>query len=240
MAQATIKTGIRGLDADLQALFEAASGERLQDIKGAIANPQLTEDQLFAIVPKAIFRVVVGLRQPSTYAALMENVPKEARPYLEKAKEVAEKHFLDLLTHPAVVGRLSPPGARKDTSSLAGALNVITAVRHIPGWGGSPPKMRPWSRLVFVGLDDKVLLDSACDWDDMLGLVEHITDALACEMTSGKALAELQLVEVPDRDKIAERLKEIDANLKVVKQLSRLYGVEVSGSHSSESPSDET
>ena len=208
MAQAKINTGIKKLDDDLQALFDVVSSDKLQEIKAAIANPSLSEDELFAVVPQAIVRVLLALREPSSYRSLMGQVPAEAKPILEKAKEAVEKHFSDVLKHPGILCRFSPPGTAEEASPLLEALNVILGLDHFSSWTGTPPKMRPVSRLVFLSTDDRVILDSLCDWDDLLQLVRSIIEILCCEMENGRALAELQLVHIPDKDKNGQALSE--------------------------------
>jgi hypothetical protein len=237
MPKIRISTGIKELDADLQVLAEAVSADRLPEIKAAIANPDLSEDELFSVVPQGLFRLIVLLREPVAYHSLLSRTPKEAKQQLDKARETVERHFSDILKHPSLTRFFSAPGLqREEISPLVGALNIINAVNHYSGWIGSPPKLQPSTRLALFGVDDQVLLFSTCDWDDLLFLVASIADILVCEMEQGRPLAELQMVELLDRDKMVSRLQEIEKSLEKIKLLGRLYGLKVDESEESDSP----
>jgi hypothetical protein len=225
MPASKASTGFEGLDDDLRKLFDANSVERRREVKAAIADPRLSEEELFDIVPQAILRLALALREPSSYKALLKQVNEEARQQLEKAKEIIEQHFADIVKHPSLLRRFSLPGEDDDAPTLVNALNFIAEVDHFACWTGAPPAMRPASRLVFWGVDGEILLNSTCDWEDLLFLTQTLSGILICEMKSGKALAEQRLVDLPEKERMVKRLQTLEKNIEKIKQLGRLYGL---------------
>ncbi|HEY7313274.1 MAG TPA: hypothetical protein VH643_28250 [Gemmataceae bacterium] len=232
MAANDVETGIERLDADLQSLFEANTAERRRQIKAAISNLDLSEEEFFSVVPLSILRLTLALRNPDSYKSLLKTVKEEATPRLEKAKEVIEQHFTDILKHPSILHFFSLPSegekegeAEDEAPTALDALNIITKVEHFPGWVGSPPAMRPASRIMFSGIDHQLLLDSTCDWDDMLYLSQTLTSMLICEMENGKSLAENHLIDLPYKDSMMTRLRSLEEDLKKLKQLAKKYGL---------------
>jgi hypothetical protein len=224
MAEARATTGIAGLDADLGKLFELPK-EKLDEIKAAIADHALTEDQLFDIVPKAIYRLTAGLLDPTTYQSLISSIPITARPGLEEARGIVTANFAGLLKHPALVRLIA-----KDTAGLPSfqqIANTITSVRHVPGWTGKPPKLSPMSRVQLLGVGNQLLLDSTCDWDDLLLVSKSFADTLRCEMKAGVELANLKQVELSKetKERIARFVRRLENNIKHIKQFGESYGI---------------
>jgi hypothetical protein len=224
MAKGQINTGIDGLDSDLRQLFEVVGTEKGREIKEAIADYSLTTEQLFDVVPLAILRLTWGLRDPEVFKGLLDRIPEEAKPQLKEAKDIIEYQFVDILKHPAAL-----PSLRSEEHRPLESLNEIVAVSYIPGWAGSPPQMRPASRLFILGAGDRILLDSACSWDDLLYLAETITRILACEMKDGLELARLKLVKLPGKAVMQRRLRNLEKNLQLIKNRGRPFGLQDNG-----------
>jgi hypothetical protein len=231
MAETNINTGIKALDADLRELFDANTPKKRQEIKAAIGNYELSKEELFEVVPQAIFRVVVGLRSPSAFKMLLEGLNEGSRQHLEKAREIVEQHFVDILKHPALA-QMSL-GAEDDDDDdhrfASDVLNSVAKIKHMPQWKGQAPKMSPASRVAFFGVDQNILLDSVFDWDDYLFVAEALLGMLVCEMKSGKPLAELGQVELPDKKTMQKRVQAIQDNLVAIKELSVIYRFDTIG-----------
>ena len=223
MSEANIKTGIKALDADLRVLFDANTPKKRQEIKAAIGNYELSRVELFEIVPEAIFRVVVGLRSPTTFKFLLEKVKEGARPHLENAREIVEQHFADILKHPAIVTMGTDDEDEDDHNFNSEVLNSITKIRHMPQWRGQPPQMIPASRVAFFGADKNLLLDSVFEWDDYIFVAESLLGMLVCEMKSGKSLAELGQVELPNKKGMRARIQALQEHLVAIKELGETY-----------------
>jgi hypothetical protein len=229
MSELNINTGIELLDDDLRAVFEAVTPKKRQAIIAAIGNYDLSKSEFFEIVPQAIFRVVAGFRNPSGFKSLLEKVNEESRPHLERAREIAEQHFADILKHPAIMPLAAGNDDDDDHLFSSEVLNTITKIRHMPQWKGQPPQMCPASRVAFFGLDQNLLLDSVFDWDDYLYVTETLLKMLICEMKSGKALADLGQVELPYKTEMRDRIQSLEKHVGTIKELCAVYRLNASG-----------
>lgn len=226
MTEVNIDTGIKPLDDDLRKVFEVASPKKRQEIKSAIANYDLSTAQLFEIVPKAILRVAIGLRNPAMYQATRERVKEESRHYLEEARDLVEQHFVDILKHPAALSAaIDQELEEEDQHSFSEALNAIANIRHVPLWMGQAPRMQPTSRVAFFGKGQKLLLDSTFDWEDYLYVATTLTGMLICEMESGRVLAELGQTELPYKTQMEDRIEKLEKHLIRIRELGGAYGL---------------
>jgi hypothetical protein len=220
MREDKINTGNRKLDADLRGIFDAGGVKRRVEIKKAIEDHSLSQDQLFEVVPFGIYRMALAVEDGAFYEDVLEGVNEEAKPAIEKAKEIVEQHFMGILDHPALQEEEAP---KTKPSSLS---RTIAGIAHVPLWMGKPPHMKPMSSLEFSSADGSVLLETNCSWDDLLYLAEAITRVLACEMKSGKSLAELRQVKLPYKNRMAKRCRAVEANLSKIRERGAIYGLD--------------
>ena len=232
----SLSTGIPGLDEDIRSLFEFCETENLPKLRKALETQGVSADDIVKMVPEGVVRLVLGLG-PGQYGVLLDKVGEGGRPALEKAKRLVDENLGVLSEYPkgrAVlkkgVERLVEGAEHAEESALATALNTVRGVSALATYVGTPPELVPCLRVALTAKHNRLLLDTLMDWDDLTHVTGNLTELLAEAMAEAKLLAEKgQLAEIPERTKtkLAQRLNEMEAHLRTIRQLAPFYGIEL-------------
>jgi hypothetical protein len=228
MVEKKIRTGIEQLDEDLIGLFELCDdNNRLDAVKNAIANKDITTEEFAKIVPESIVRLSVALNGPQYNLFLLEKIREDSISLVEQAKNLLDKHFPNLFENKAAKSTLKKEMAEPPESEESLADKVISGVGYYCKWDGAPPKLTPAIHISFKNKKRKILLDSVLEWDDLSFVVETLTGAFVDLLEKGKALVELGQLDLSEAAKVGERIGRTFEDLEKVKKLAHSYKVKI-------------
>lgn len=226
-----LKTGDKQLDADLKELFEILGSEKLNTIKKAIANKEISIDDFAKVVPESLIRlsyILTGAR----FNLLVEKLSEDSIPLITKAKSLIEKHFENLFENKSARSILKKT-IERDVSEDSLADKSISGVGYYRVWIGSPPELTPAVQMGFKNNKGKILWDVTLDWDDLSFLLEVLTRVLDGVLDKGKSLAENEQIDLSDSETIGERIRKSLETFENIKKLAPIYKIKIeSGSDS--------
>jgi len=228
-------TGFKELNDDLKELFEICEGDKLNAIKDAIANKELSSDEFAKVVPKSVIRLSSFLVGPQ-FHLFVESVRKDSIPLIREAKSLIEKHFLSLFEHEAARSLLKEE--MKEGPSHEESLHDkgISGVTHYRIWAGSPPELTPAVCIGFKNKKGKILWESKLDWDDLSFLLDALAKILFDLLDEGKSLVECKQIDLSDAQKVGERIENTLEHFENIKKLAPTYGIKI-GKESKENDS---
>jgi hypothetical protein len=227
MAELEVNTGDDALDEDLKLLFEVCATDRAEDIRKAIVDQKVSDEEFVALVPESLARIAYALGNPSVSPALSEAIRPEARPLLERAKALVDEKLRFLVTDPRTLARLQGGISDQPMHPLGENLNVIANISQVTHWWGSPPNLTPAIRIGLINARKRLLLDTTVDWHELAYLISGLTHVLSAAMSAGQELAKLNLVKVDQAEAIAQRIREAQESLDKIKSLGPLYRIEL-------------
>jgi len=218
-----LKTGIKGLDDDLRELFAICEDkEKLNTIKKAIANKDISSEEFSKIVPKFLITFSVVLTG-TQFIFLLDEINEEAVGLVKEAKSLIEKHFGNLFENEnaksmfkKVTEELKDVGEYLDDE-------VIRQVGYYLVWQGEPPELTPSVRMAFKNRKAKILLNTELDWEDFGSLLKRLSGIFVKLLEKGKPLAELGQIDLSDSQKVEEDIEKTLGNLKKIKEMMPIY-----------------
>jgi len=151
-----LSTGIKGLDDDLRELFAVCEDkEKLDTIKQAIANKDISSEEFSKVVPEILIRFSLFLTG-AQFILLLDDINEEAVGLVKEAKSLIEKHFGNLFENENAKSMLKKmtEGERDGGESLAD--EVIRRVAYYFMWEDDPPELTPAARLAFMNRKRKI------------------------------------------------------------------------------------
>lgn len=233
--QRTVRTGLKELDADLNELFRICESKKLANIKKAIANKTLSNDDFRKVVPESLLRLAASLPYPQ-FNLLLENVHEGSIPLIKRAKSLIEEHFGDLFEHKAAKSLLKNMG-KSEGKGESLADKTISGIGYYCSWAGSPPKLIPVVHIGFKNKNGKILFDSTLDWEDLSFLLEALAEVLAGLLDKGKSLAEAKQIDLSDAQKTGERIRKTLEEFEKIKKLAPTYKIKIEGASKKEKES---
>jgi|GEM_PF-4741402 len=218
-----LKTGIKGLDDDLPELFAICEDkEKLDAIKQAIANKDISTEEFSKVVPKVLITLSFGLADPQ-FEFLLEEINEGSVDLVKEAKSLIEKHFGNLFENKNAKSMLMKirEGQQDDVESPND--EVIRGVGYGLLWAGSPPELTPAARVAFYNRKEKILLNTTLDWEDFSVLLKNLAEVFVELLEKGKSLAELGQVDLSDSKKVADDIKETLGKLQKAKEIMPIY-----------------
>jgi len=221
-----IETGSEQLDADLKEFFEICKSDKLEAIKEAISNEGLSSAEFGEIVPNSLIRLV-GILSGVQFNFLVESMRKESIPLLREARSLMEEHFGNLLEHKAAREALRKDIKASLDSEESMADKSISAVTFFHTFAGSPPELIPAVKIAFKNKKGKILLDSYLDWEDLSFLLKAFSRVLVELLEAGKALVDLNQLDLSDAEKVGESLTKTLSRLRKITELAPKFKVKV-------------
>ncbi len=221
-------TGMDELDRDLETFFEMSDSEQqLASMKRAVDDTELSLTALSDVIPTRIMKLVTALTEPASFAILLEECEESGKAQLTRAHDLAQEHFAQLRSHPAMVKWVKQQIKRRRREKLR--LNTIDGLGYIPGYSGSPPKLLSAIRVAFRDIDGKLLLDSVFDWDDLLFVTKELADIAADEFSAAEKLNEAKMLDLSEeyRRKVGGHIRELTKHLERLRKLAPQYGIEI-------------
>jgi len=218
-----VKTGIKGLDDDLRELFAICEDKKkLNTIKQAIANKDISSEEFSKIVPKSLIKFSLFLTGPQ-FIFLLDDIYEEAVGLVQEAKSLIEKHFGNLFQNENAKSILKKmtEGERDGGESLAD--EVIGRVQYYFMWEDDPPELTPAVRIALKNRKRKILLNTRLDWDNFSLLLKNFSEIFVELLEKGKPLAELGQIDLNDSQKVVKNIEETLGNLKKMTEIMPIY-----------------
>jgi len=219
-----LKTGMKGLDDDLRELFAICDDkEKLNTIKQAIANKDISSEEFAKVVPDVLITFSLMLAGPQ-FIFLLDKINEEAVGLVKKAKSLIEKHFGNLLENEnakSMLKKVMTPEERGHVESLAD--ETIQGIAHYLIWEDDPPELTPAARIAFKNRKMKILLNTRLDWEDFSGLLKSLSEIFVELLEKGKLLAELGQIDLSDSQEVLKNIEETLGNLQKTKKIMPIY-----------------
>lgn len=200
-------TGIIELDEDLQELFEVFSkSTKINAVKETISDSSLTAEQFIAVVPPCIVRLSSSLLNKEKYENLLKSLSENAVSTVEKAKFLVEKHFPNILKHPAIKSLLIDEDKESETLTRD-AFNTIEDITWVRTWQKTRSGLLPTARLGFKNNRGKILLDSTVDWEELGNLIYQLMRVFAKLLEGAKVDIVPEQLDLSDRDRLAREIR---------------------------------
>jgi len=218
-----LNTGNKSFDDDLRELFAICGDKKkLNIIKQAIDNKDISRKDFSKVVPKSLIKLSVFLSEPQ-FSINLEQINKEAVDLVKKAKSLIEKHFSNLFENEnarSILNKMTK-GQQTDRESLADG--VVRGIEYYFMWEDDPPKLTPAVHMALTNIKGKILLKTRLDWEDFSFLLKNLTGIHAELLEKGKTLAELGQIDLSDSEKVSKNIEEALGNLKKVKEIMPIY-----------------
>lgn len=230
MAETEIDTGSSSLDKGLKLLFESCEAERLQEVQRALSCADTPEQELASLLPDGALYTAHVLSSPAGFRELRDQVKKDARDLIDRAKGLVDEHLSSILGHPAVVGRLKSivnAAEAKDASPLLDSLHKITTISQTRLWVGVPPELSPSVLIGFIDRKQRLLLQSTLNLDELLFLVRAISKVVEETLQDAQPLAQADQLDLGDIPKLARHIAAIDEHLAEIKRLAPTVGIDL-------------
>lgn len=219
-----VKTGIKGLDDDLRELFAICEDKkRLDTIKQAIANKDISSEEFSKVVPEVLITFSLFLAGPQ-FIFLLDEIDEEAVGLVKKAKSLIEKHFGKLFENKIAKTKIREMvKGQEQVSGESLADESIRSIAHYLIWEDKPPKLTPAVRIAFKNRKKKILLNTRMDWDDFSFLLQGLSKIFVELLEKGKPLAELGQLDLSYSQKVVENIEETLVNLQKMKEIMPIY-----------------
>ena len=221
-----ISTGIKGLDRDLQVLFDLCEDkQRLDAIAKILQNPNASVDELKNVIPQSILKLA-GALNGINFPLIMDSVSDETKPTLLEARNLINAYFQSVFLHSSskdLVRDIIKSEEDEETEKLS--QSNIASVEPIESWIGVPPKLIPSVRVGLKNYAGKIVLDSTLDCEDLSSLISAFTTILNSLLENGQELAKSQQIDKDIFKDFAKQIKETEEKIASIKKLSEKYGV---------------
>lgn len=218
-----VKTGIKSLDDDLRELFAICEDkEKLNTIKQAIANKDISSEEFSKVVPEYLITFSFFLTGPQIIF-LFDNINEEAVGLVKEAKSLIEKHFGNLFENENAKSMIKKITEEQQDGGESLADEVIRRIGYYLVWEGDPPKVMPAVRMALRNKKRKILLKTTLDWDDLSGLLKKLSSIFVELLEKGQLLAELGQLDLSYSQKVAENIEETLGNLQKTKEIMPIY-----------------
>ena len=233
-----LSTGMKGLDDDLRELFAICEDkEKLNTIKQAIANKDISSEEFSKIVPKVLITFSFFLTGPQIIF-LFDNINEEAVGLVKEAKSLIEKHFGNLFENENAKSMIKKMTEEQQDGGEYLADEVIRRVGYYLVWEGNPPKVIPAVRMALKNEKRKILLKTTLDWDDLSGLLKKLSSIFVELLEKGQLLAELGQLDLSYSQKVAENIEETLGNLQKTKEIMPIYKAKTETDNNKQSVKD--
>lgn len=225
-----LRINTEAMAGDLKAFFEFVESEELGSGKAALKNKALSPTELRESIPDSAIRVVMSLTDAPSFSLVSETCEASIRPDLERARDLAQEHFAELRSHPAIVKLLKEMLSKSSTEQHDELeLNSIAKIGYFPMYVGIAPELTPTVRVAFRSLRGKLLLDSQLDWDDLLYVSKVLADIAADQLQAAESLNEAGMLRIDDklRGKLAAHISELAHHVDRLQQSAPSYGVQL-------------
>lgn len=219
-----IKTGIKGLDDDLRELFAIFEDKKkLNTIKKAIANKDISSKEFIKIVPEVLIRLSHFLAG-SQFEILLEKVDRGAIDLVQEAKSLIEKHFGNLSENKIAKSMLERAMTKEEREHIESLTDeTIQGIAYYLIWEDDPPELTPAVRIAFKNRKRKILLNTRLDWDDLSFLLRVLSGIFVELLEKGKPLAELGQLDPSYSKIVVKNIKETLGNLRKMKEIMPIY-----------------
>ena len=233
-----LSTGIKGLDADLQELFAICEDKKkLDTIKQAIANKDISSEEFSKIVPKVLITFSLFLTGPQ-FIFFLDDINEGAVGLVKEAKSLIEKHFGNLFENENAKSMLKKMtgGEREYEESLAD--ETISGIAHYLIWEDVPPELTPAVRMAFKNRKKKILLNTRLDWEDVTFVLRGLSEIFVELLEKGKPLAELGQLDLSYYPKVVKNVEETLGNLRKMKEIMPIYKAKTETDNNKQSVKD--
>jgi len=237
MSDKTIDTGIQELDKDLQEFFEVTEDEkRFKEIVETLTTLNENLKQINGLsrslnskVPEVVVRLALTLGEDEKYKELLQKAKEESRPSLEKAKNIVDRDFEELLE---IYGEAQ---SRKSSSEgplpevTDSPLTHITNVHHMPEWLGNPQSLIPAVRIAIRDPEMKSLLTATLEWKTLFFLFAGFTELTRIQLESGILFVEKGYIsrDAIDEEAMGRHILDAQKALDRIKELAPKLGIDL-------------
>ena len=217
-------TGIKGLDDDLRELFDICEDKKkLDTIKQAIANKDISSEEFSKVVPESLIRLSMSLAGVQ-FVNILDNIYEDSVGLIRNAKSLIEKHFGNLLEN-EIAKSISKKRVTRAGSANKESLTdeVISGFEYYLIWEDEPPELTPAVRIAFKNKKRKILLNTRFDWEEFSFLLKSISEIIVEMLEKGKPLAELGQIDLSDSQKVVKNIEKTLDNLQKMKEIMPIY-----------------
>jgi hypothetical protein len=169
-------TGFGGFDAYLEDLYQLDTDEVEKKVAAGVSVAELVNE-----LGAGPFRVATAVENRVWIRLLTRANPKQLVPFMEETKDLTRRLFGPILDDQAKRAELEI--ALDDTETVEKpafpeAFNVVSRISFASAWELGRGSVTPRLRVVFRSWEDRMLLDSTLDWDDIIYVAYRLVDAL--------------------------------------------------------------
>ncbi len=236
-----LSTGIKGLDDDLRELFAICEDKKkLNTIKHAIANKDISSEEFSKVVPKVLINLSFFLLGPQSIV-LLEQINEAAVGLVQEAKSLIENHFANLFENKIAKSRLireSKVTTEEQEPVESIADERIQGIEYYLMWEDDPPELTPAACIAFKNRKKKILLKTRLEWEDLGFLLKTLSDIFVELLEKGKSLAELGQLDLSDSEKVLKNIEETSVNLQQMKEIMPIYKAKTETDNNQQSVED--
>ncbi len=234
-----LKTGIKGLDDDLRELFAICEDKKkLDTIKQAIANKDISSEEFSKVVPKVLVKLLLFLTGPQ-FIFLLDKINEGAVGLVKEAKSLIEKHFGNLLENKIAKSMLMSEATTEEREHIESlADETIQGIAHYLIWEDDPPELTPAARIAFKNRKRKILLNTRLDWEDFSLLLNNLAEIFVELLEKGKTLAELGQIDLSDSQEVLKNIEKTLGNLQKMKEIMPIYKAKTETDNNKQSVKD--
>jgi hypothetical protein len=218
------------LKAAIEHLRKAISGPEREKIRVAIQNHSLSAIQLKEALPEDLAVLLPILLLEKVYTHFYEHASPKTKKKLDEARPLAEEHFGDFARHPAIQRSLAELvetlSSVDDCPSIKQNLSVV--IGRDTYWKDVDGKIAPLMRLAFLGPVDKSSVVMIADPIDLLVLSGNLLNIAVSEFERCIPMAENEMLEFPNADKVSQFLRSIEEELQKLRELAPKLGIDLS------------
>jgi hypothetical protein len=218
-----VKTGIKSLDDDLRELFAICEDKKkLNTIKQAIANKDISSEEFSKVVPKSLIAFSFFLSGP-TFIFLLDDIKEEAVGLVKDAKSLIEKHFGKLFENQNAKSIFKKMTDEESEHEESLADETIRGIGYYLIWEDEPPELTPAARVVFKNRKKRILLNTRLDWEDFSFIMKKLSDIFVELLEKGKPLAELGQIDLSVSKEVVKNIEETLEILQKMKEIMPIY-----------------
>ncbi len=210
-------TSYSGIDEGVQAIFDLDLDATRKLVQEANGNVEF----IVAHVDKAALRAAVALEDETLFERFSKAHPTQLIPVLTQARERVRSVLGDILANTEKRQELDKAIdeaiAEGEFEEYWSNLDILQSIHISSEWAFKDGEVTPRLRVHFTALRERIIFNSALDWDDIIFVAYRLLLSLRDDMENLKLLSEEPRSQINIKsdygDRLAKRLSNIRSNL---------------------------
>ncbi len=214
-------TGYIGFDEQLKAIFDLNPQRAEEIIRGANGDVRQIADE----INNDALRAAIALEDEKLFQQFARAHPSQLVPILTEARDITRRIFGSILKDQAKLKEIEnaigdwPP---EDFQKYYANLDIIQGIHTSSEWMISDGDVTPKIRVHFTSGNERIILNSALDWDDLVFVVYRLTQALREDIDNLGLLTPEKRSEFNLKneygDRVAKRISHIRKDIEVIQE----------------------